>query len=298
MAHKIIQLKSEYPDSYIDQLIAKDVHPNDGDYDDCLLIAEHCTVLKPNGEVLLTFLPRALNLDYATTAFNEFADYLTDAKGSARSAVSASPNSGSEGVLGFMDRVHRFNYCRATSLTSKNLEGFKAAMPFIRSAGELLKIHAPERYAAQLVACEACHPDYIIPNTPFSTLTLNRDVTVSYHTDKGDYKPGLGVIAATWAVKAGKGWKIVTDNSAKGGILVFPKFRVAVKLRSGDLVLADVHECHGVTEIYGEAGMWARLSFVFYLREKMNECGNPAEELARVSEKDTAEYVQAEKDEL
>ena len=46
-----------------------------------------------------------------------------------------------------------------------------------------------------------------------------------------------------------------------------------------------------MTFIKGEPGTWARMSFVFYLREKMNECGSQAEEIARAAAKDTANYV-------
>jgi hypothetical protein len=104
-------------------------------------------------------------------------------------------------------------------------------------------------------------------------------------------KAGFGVISATWAAKTDDGWKVVTENSAEGGYLVFPKYRVAVKLRSQDLILCDVHECHGVTAITGVPGHWARLSFVFYVRERMNECENAKAEILRTSIADTLNYL-------
>ena len=66
---------------------------------------------------------------------------------------------------------------------------------------------------------------------------------------------------------------------------------MAVLLRTCDVVLCDVHEAHGVTEIVGEAGSWARMSFVCYLREQMHTCGTPAEEMAKVARKDTEKYM-------
>lgn len=293
MKHKIIRLTAAQSDEYIDNLAAKNIQLTDGDYDPELLITEYCTVLKPNGDPLLKFIPRSVSLDYATIAFNEFEGVdLDDSKSSARPAVANSANPGSEGVLGFMDPVHRFNFCRSTALTYERLKEFQASLPFIRSTAELIKQHMPERYAIQLAACVACHPDYIIPGTPYSTLTLNRDTAVTCHTDRGDYKPGIGVLAATWAARERSKWKVVTENPCKGGVLVFPKYRVAVSLRTQDLLLCDVHEAHGVTFIEGTPGTWARLSFVFYLREKMYKCAGLAEEIARVSEKDTHKYGQ------
>jgi len=291
MEHKTIHLQNELSDSYIHELVTKHVKPNDRDFDAKLLVDDYCTVLKPNGDVLLKFLPGAMNFDYATAAFNAFESAnLETSKSSQRPAIVASGNPGSTAVLGFMARVHRFNYCRATALTAKHLEGFKASIPFIRSASELMKQHMPERYAAQLGACNQCKPDYIIPGTVFSTTTINRNVTATYHTDEGDFKAGIGVIAATWAKRKGRSWQVVTENPAEGGILVFPKYGVSVMLRSTDLVLADVHTVHGVTPITGKPGSWARMSFVFYLRERMSECGSPAEEIERISRKDTEAY--------
>jgi hypothetical protein len=151
MEHKLIRLTAAYPDKYIDELIAKNVQLTSADYDQELLITDYCTVLKPNGEPLLKFLPRSIHLDYATIAFNEFeAADLDDSKSSSRSAIAASANVGGEGVIGFMDPVHRFNFCRSTALTYERLKEFQASLPFIRSTGDLMKEHMPERYEAQM----------------------------------------------------------------------------------------------------------------------------------------------------
>ena len=107
------------------------------------------------------------------------------------------------------------------AITINNLDAYKASLPFIRSAATLMKAHMPERYEAQLQASQAGQADYIIPSTPFSTVTINRDVTAAYHTDQGDYRPGIGIIAATWAKKTDKGWEITAEDSAAGGLLVY-----------------------------------------------------------------------------
>jgi hypothetical protein len=151
----------------------------------------------------------------------------------------------------------------------------------IRSAGDLFAEHMPEHYAAQLAPCTEAKQDYVIPSTPFMTVTINRD----------DLKAGFGVIAATWAAKVADQWKVVPENPADGGYLVFPKYRVAVKVRTQDLLLCDVHECHGVTQITGIPGEWARLSFVFYCRERIIACHSPDNEIKRTSITDTRKYL-------
>jgi hypothetical protein len=61
-----------------------------------------------------------------------------------------------------------------------------------------------------------------------------------------------------------------------GGELIFPRYRTAVDMRTGGLCLADVHELHGNAPMWGRR--FTRLSLVFYARERMVDCGTPAEE--------------------
>jgi hypothetical protein len=190
-----------------------------------------------------------------------------------------------------MDGVYPFNYCRSTALTNNHLVEFQDSLPMIRSARDLFAEHMPEHYAAQLAACTEAKQDYVIPSTPFTTVTINRDVTAVYHKDSGDLKAGFGVIAATWAAKVAAQWKGVPENPADGDYLVFPKYRVAVKVRTQYLLLCDVHECHGVTQITGIPGEWARLSFVFYCRERIVACDSPDNEIERTSITDTCKYL-------
>jgi hypothetical protein len=291
MKHTTIKLTNAYPDEYTDQLVSRNIQPTNKDFDPNLLITDRSTVLKPDGDVLLKFLPSALPLRYVVPAWESFHDRLNPKKGSKRLAIANSANAGSEGVLGFMDGVYPFNYCRSTALTNSHLAGFQASLPMIRAAGDLFGLHMRERHAAQMAVCNATPKDYVIPSTPFTTVTINRDVTATYHRDTGDLKAGFGVIAATWAAKVNGSWKIAAENPAKGGYLVFPKFRVAVKIRTQDLLLCDVHECHGVTAITGIPDEWARLSFVFYCRERIASCGTPAQEILRTSIADTRNYL-------
>jgi len=285
---KTIQLAHTQDEGYIEQLVERCIQPDQEDYD--LLVEDTATVLRPNGEVLFKLLRTAIPLEYVEAAWEAFHDKLDPKTQSYRKAIANSANEGSEGVLGYMDRVHRLNYCRTTALAKDHLEEYKAAIPMIRAVGDIFAKHMPERYAAQHEFCQTVRPEYLIPETPFSTVTLNRDVSAVYHTDKGDLKAGFGIIAATWARKIEGGWEVVTENSAEGGLLVFPKCRVAVKIRTGDVLLCDVHEVHGVTQIVGEPGSWARLSSVYYCREHMNVCGAPSDEIERVSVADTEKY--------
>jgi hypothetical protein len=54
----------------------------------------------------------------------------------------------------------------------------------------------------------------------------------------------------------------------KGTELYFPKYRVAVDYRPGDVILADVHELHGNFPLI--EGI--RVACVFFVREGIHEC--------------------------
>jgi len=51
-------------------------------------------------------------------------------------------------------------------------------------------------------------------------------------------------------------------------------------MRTGGVCLADVHEWHGNARLSGD-GPFDRLSFIFYAREHMDQCGTLDEERRR-----------------
>ena len=88
----------------------------------------------------------------------------------------------------------------------------------------------------------------------FTTVTANRTAQFPAHRDKGNLP---GTLAAMSVIHAGQ---------YEGCYLVFPKYRVAVDLRSRDLLLADVHEYHGNTPFKGVDGQYEPVSTVMYYR--------------------------------
>lgn len=79
----------------------------------------------------------------------------------------------------------------------------------------------------------------MIADTAFTTVTISRDFPTAVHRDRGDLAAEFGVMAAVRAGEFG------------GCYLGFPKFRVAVDRRTTDVLLADVHEAHGNTDLVG-----------------------------------------------
>lgn len=112
-------------------------------------------------------------------------------------------------------------------------------------------------------------PEWLIPGTPFTTVTVNRNWQTAVHTDRGDLKAGLSLITA------------MRRGEFTGGYLVFPHYRIAVDLQDRDLLMFDSHHMHGNTPIVGKVGQWERVSCVLYFRERMADCLTAQAELER-----------------
>jgi hypothetical protein len=173
-------------------------------------------------------------------------------------------------VVGHMSRQGgRHPYCRATSFVRDEVARWHALHPLIEGVAASYRQAAPNRWTAQNAAMAKVHPAWRIGATPFTTLTVNRNVFGSIHRDAGDFKDGLGAIT------------VHRRGAYSGAVLGFPQFAVGVDLADRDLVLFNPHDWHGVTDMADAAPDAVRVSVVYYMRAKMLDCGSPAEELAR-----------------
>jgi hypothetical protein len=172
-------------------------------------------------------------------------------------------NSVYSGIAGWFDRYPRIPYGRATSYTARNPEKFALAYPFLQHLSEGFKDLLPQRYEAQMTAARKVDPRFLVPNTPFTTVTVNKTFRTAAHYDVGDLNAGLSNLLT-----------LSNDGKYKGGYLIAPEYRVAVNPRPGDLLLINNHEVmHGNTPIVCDEGS-ERISLVVYFREKMLELGS------------------------
>ena len=84
------------------------------------------------------------------------------------------------------------------------------------------------------------------------------DFRTACHQDKGDAKCGL---TAFTVKKCGE---------YRGGELCFPEYNLGLNIEQGDLLLFNPHQPHSNNPLIGKG----RMSFVLYLREKMDQCSN------------------------
>ncbi len=251
---------------------------------DYLVTGEDTTVLKPDGSPLLVYRHAAMPEDISTRALPALrraarvtynratvAGLQPEKRGPDGKFKKTRPAIAAEsGIVGYFGRSRREPTCRATAFTRSDLAGYSRIIAYAQAANLIFKSELPERYAAQAEVVARTAKDFVIPNTVFTTVTVNRNLRTRVHTDKNDLAAGFGVMS------------VLRSGNYSGGLLVFPQYRVAVDLRDRDVLLADVHEYHGNTPIIGEPG-WERISTVMYFRERLQTCGNlGSEELMRL----------------
>lgn len=174
------------------------------------------------------------------------------------------------GLIGYMDRTVMMPYCRKTAFTKHQFEKFEKATPFIKEVDFYYSELINDKWKIQKEYAKATNKNYIISDTCFTTVTINKDFQTAVHKDAGDLKRGFGNLSC------------YRTKGCKGGYFVLPEWRVAFDLCSTDLLLVDVHQWHGNTPITKETEEDERISFVMYYRENTIKCLAPYKELERV----------------
>lgn len=174
------------------------------------------------------------------------------------------------GVAGWYDRYPRIPYGRATSYTEKHPDLFAKSYPFLQSLNRGYKELLPWRWGNQKAAADKIDSRFLVPETVFTTITVNKSFRTACHRDAGDLNEGLSNLL------------VLGDGEYTGGYLVFPEYRIAVNVRPGDLLLVNNHEIiHGNTEIKLNHEKAERISLVCYFRESMLELKSWEYELLR-----------------
>jgi len=177
------------------------------------------------------------------------------------------------GVAGFYPKTPRVPYCRLTAFTQNHVEEFRAGLPLVHLVDNVYKALVPDSYALQREEANRTSPDFVIKDTSFTTITVNKNWQTACHTDKGDFEQGFGNLVA---LRKGK---------YSGGFTILPRYRAGVDLQNGDVLLMDVHKVHGNSKIVKMAPGAVRLSLVHYYRADMINCGTQKDELEEARRK-------------
>lgn len=286
-----IRLRSAVPDAALSHLEGRLLE--ESDYD--LLLKGPARLAKPNGDPLLVYLPGAMREwaeDEATsTVLRGLRSLKSHNRGKAsgtkrvvrdgkakRSSTRPTPSA----LIGAFDDG-RDPICRLTAWTGQHLPEWEALRPSLQAVAQRLQENVPARYQAQAKVAQVTNPAWLIPGTPFTTVTVNNTYPTGVHKDAGDLEDGFSTL---WTLRYGD-WT--------GGTLIFPRYRVGVNLAHGDLLLMDAHEYHGNTAIRCacmtdnritlsdrcDTCNAERVSVVSYYRTRLANCGTPQQEQAK-----------------
>lgn len=261
-----------------------------------LMITGPARVLKPDGQPLCVYLPGAISSDLKDLTWeilHSFKERYTDnrglASGTPRMETGQRPDGTearsramevSSSIVGSFEASGPKQFCRLTAWTGRENEQWQTLWPLFQYIGQQFKEHVPDRYANQLQAAAETSPEWVIPGTVFTTITINNTYPTGVHQDKGDLDSGFSTLA------------VFRNGEYEGGWICFPEYRVGVDMKDGDLLLMDAHAWHGNTRMLPEPKRnwrgylqedpgYERISVVSYFRTRMIHCGNAADEAER-----------------
>tara|TARA_R110002012_G_scaffold24851_3_gene82615 strand:- start:8619 stop:9548 length:930 start_codon:yes stop_codon:yes gene_type:complete len=173
------------------------------------------------------------------------------------------------GCAGYFDAVAGLP-CRMVGWSTRNPEKHLRMTELCEEIGNAHKENEPISYNFQR---SKSHKDYLMGDSPYSTMTLNYDFRTACHIDRGDLINSLSTLTILEEI----------PNNYKGCYLGLPEYKIAVDIRSGDTLIFDAHEFHANTEmnvlsdklpindLTGEP-YGGRISIVAYLRNRISEC--------------------------
>lgn len=314
---KVLNLTPKYSEEELDELKGKYI--DDSYYDE--LITEDCDCYREDGSILFKFRKHLADDNECDIAFLAFKNLAKSTHSRGASAGPIDPNSVywkkrpiiklnkpggwsahhynvhgqktkmkiqnevASNIVGYWSETHQMKMdkpCRLSHYSRQHFLKVEDGTPYIQKISDSYKKLHPDWYKKQMEQA-MIQPDMVVGDTPFSTITINRNFRTGVHKDAGDY--GFGNLST------------LEYGHYHGGYFVIPKYRIAIDMRNGDHLCVDVHEYHANTEMYetdedkilndklpdifkdnlevGVLGLnnrYARVSLVCYLRGELKNC--------------------------
>lgn len=175
------------------------------------------------------------------------------------------------GCAGYFDAVGKLP-CRKVGWSTNNPAKHEKCVELCKEIAETHRLNEPKSYAFQKAIAELS-PNFIMGDTPYSTLTLNYDFRTACHIDKGDLENSLSTLTIFEEI----------PNNYEGCYLGLPEYQICFDVRNGDTLIFDAHEYHANTEmkvlsdklpiddLTGKS-FGGRISVVAYLRNRLKNC--------------------------
>lgn len=173
------------------------------------------------------------------------------------------------GIVGYYDKIPTewkrelpfFWAGRQTKYTRQKKKDFEKIIEIAKLVEDVYKKTCPDFYKVHKKESEKIIPELKISKTVFTTCTINKNLRVSAHRDKGDLN---GVLSCL----------LCLGRNFKGCKLGFPEHKISINLEPGDLLFMDSHEIHCNTPLQLKEENSVRYSLVFYTRKNMHKMKN------------------------
>jgi 2-oxoglutarate-Fe(II)-dependent dioxygenase family protein len=179
---------------------------------------------------------------------------------------------GETNYLGWVDATPREPFCRPTAWALEHPDILEMSRDYERDVNQIYREELPHYWQEQMDYMKAVSEQFKYLCSPYSTITVNRNVRSPYHYDKNDFRGGMGNLV------------VLDGGGDDSGIIVMPRERVAFRVRGprfkrdgkgretiepGDVLFMNVHALHGNLALTPGK---ERLTTVLYAREKLHKC--------------------------
>lgn len=256
---------------------------NSSHYDE--LLSENVTVLDHEGKIAFVLLKKVLSTDAVASYWDAIKDWwpMTSQRGLAqgykqeyrykdgkKTNYKKKRSYACSGVMGYYDPFPTMPACRPCAWNAENPKLWRQTFKLSQEVAKIHKEFDPSSFATYEEIANRTHPDFKVPETPYTTMTVNKNFRTFPHKD------GFNLHATCPMT-------VIRKGKYGGGFLVFPDYRLAVHIDTFDLILfMNSTLWHGNTAITGMTEDSVRSSTIWYYRKNMVECGSMADELNKL----------------
>ena len=292
----IYRVKRQHTDAWVKKNVSKKNITSEH-YD--FVIDHSCDVYDyATGDMLAKFRKGAMPMDTLLAGYENFKHSITvssnrgDAAGGTKARLNADGTESNimmarpvtTGNVGYMDgRQGMQPYCRLTAFGREHFDSyFKGGFPFVEYIDSKYKELCPDHHKRQLKTANETNANYVLGDTAFSTITVNKNFRTSVHKDAGDHPEGFGNLF------------VYREGNWTKGYFCLPEWRIGVDMQNQDMLFVDVHRWHGneIAEVDGKELDFdsfdennLRISFVLYYRTNLRTCKSPTDELIAIKNK-------------
>ena len=219
------------------------------------LINHHCDVYNEEGILLFSLRKKAIPTEISNIARTYLLPSAMKCKNNNRYTASGKKDGTVKSMIaGYYDKAKRrdvsyigANNIRLTAFSEKHPIEWGGSTLYVQYLDKLYSELWKEDYIPRKRTAETISYG-MIPNTIFTTLTLNYNFRTACHIDKGDIGYSILTTIGNW----------------NGCYLGYPQYGICINVEEGDFLIMNPHEYHCNTEFNGN--IQNRMSIVTYSR--------------------------------